>query len=199
MENKIPLSLSGCTRMQNKHLVIALCSENRAKIKATKEICSLAFHNFSLGSYAVSSGVSETPDSDEEALVGCHRRIENLQAGLSGETDLIVALEGLTEMTSFGTFLYGWAVLKHVASGKMFYGCSGKIMLPDDVSSGLSRDMKLSDLVLEKFISVSKEDLERLGTNGILTDGMYTRSDEFSTALRCALGSMIAEQKAMNL
>ncbi|MDJ6542863.1 inosine/xanthosine triphosphatase [Salmonella enterica] len=185
--------------MQNKHLVIALCSENSAKIKSTKEVFSLAFRDFSLGCYAVSSGVSETPDSDEEALVGCHRRIENLQAGLGGEADFIVALEGLTETTSFGTFLYGWAVLKHVASGKIFYGCSGKIMLPDDVVSGLSRNVKLSDLVLEKFVSVSKEDLERLGTNGILTDGMYTRSDEFSTALRCALGSMIAEQNAMNL
>lgn len=185
--------------MQNKHIVIALCSENSAKIKATKEICSLAFRNFSLGCYAVSSGVSETPDSDEEALVGCHRRIDNLQAELDGETDLIIALEGLTETTSFGTFLYGWAVLKHVASGKMFYGCSGKIMLPDDIACVLSRNIKLSDLVLEKFVSVSNDDLERLGTNGILTDGMYTRSDEFGTALRCALGSMIAEQNLMNL
>ncbi|EAQ9807892.1 hypothetical protein A7T52_19460 [Salmonella enterica subsp. diarizonae serovar 60:r:e,n,x,z15] len=185
--------------MQNKHFVIALCSENSAKIKATKEICSLAFRNFSLGCYAVSSGVSETPDSDKEALVGCHRRIENLQAGLGCEADLIIALEGLTETTPLGTFLYGWAVLKNVSSGKMYYGCSGKIMLPEDVASGLSRNMKLSDLVLEKFVSVSREDLERLGTNGILTDGMYTRSDEFSTALRCALGSMIAEQNAMHL
>ncbi|HAK1939075.1 TPA: DUF84 family protein [Salmonella enterica] len=185
--------------MQNKNIVIALCSENRAKIKATKEICSLAFPDFSLKCYAVSSGVSETPDSDEEALVGCHRRIENLQSGLNGEADLIIALEGLTETTSFGTFLYGWAVLKHVSSGKMFYGCSGKVMLPDDVANGLSCDVKLSDLVLEKFISVSREELERLGTNGGLTDGMYTRSDEFSTALRCALGSMLAEHNTLNL
>jgi non-canonical (house-cleaning) NTP pyrophosphatase len=185
--------------MQNKHFVIALCSENSAKIKATKEICSLIFRNFSLGCYAVSSGVSETPDSDEEALVGCHQRIENLLSDLNGEADLIIALEGLTEKNSFGTFLYGWAVLKHVSSGKKFYGCSGKIMLPDDVASDLSRNRKLSDLVLAKFNSIPKEDLERLGTNGVLTDGMYTRSDEFSTALRCALGSMIAEQNAMNL
>lgn len=199
MVNKTHLLLNGYVCMQNKHFVIALCSENKAKMKATKEICSLAFHNFSLGCYSVSSGVSETPDSDEEALVGCHRRIENLQAVLGGEADLIIALEGLTETTSFGTFLYGWAVLKHVASGKIFYGCSGKIMLPEDVAGSLSRNIKLSDLVLEKFVSVSREDLERLGTNGILTDGMYTRSDEFSTALRCALGSMIAEQNAMNL
>lgn len=185
--------------MQNKHFVISLCTENSAKIKSTKEICSQAFSNFSLGCYAVSSGVSETPNSDQEALLGCYRRIESLQAKLGGETDLIIALEGLTEATSFGTFLYGWAVVKQVASGKMFSGCSGKIMLPEDVASRLSRNMKLSDLVLEKFSSVSREDLEQLGTNGILTDGMYTRSDEFSTALRCALGSMIAEQNAMNL
>ena len=56
--------------MQNKDVVIALCSENSAKMKATKEICKLAFRNFSLRCYAVSSDVSETPDSDEEALVG---------------------------------------------------------------------------------------------------------------------------------
>jgi non-canonical (house-cleaning) NTP pyrophosphatase len=69
-------------------------------------------------------------------------------------------------------------------------------MLPNDVANSLSRNIKLSDLVLKKFVTVSKEDLERLGTNGILTNGMYTRSDEFNIALRCALGSMIAEHNA---
>lgn len=179
--------------MQNKEIIIALCSENIAKIKATKEICELAFYDFSLRCYAVSSGVSETPDSDEEALRGCYQRIENLLA-LDSKADIVIALEGLTEKTTFGTFLYGWAVLKNITTGKMYYGCSGKIMLPEEVASGLSRDTKLSELVMEKFSSITKVDLERIGTNGVFTDGMYTRSDEFSTALRCALGSMIAEQ-----
>ncbi|KNC87945.1 DUF84 family protein [Trabulsiella odontotermitis] len=183
--------------MQNKHYVIALCSENRAKVEATKEICSLAFHNFTLGGYAVPSDVSETPDSDEEALLGCHRRIENLENTHSSEADYLIALEGLTEKNSFGTFLYGWAVLKNVATGKFYYGCSGKIMLPKDIASELSRNMKLSDLVLKKYASITTQDLERNGTNGILTDGMYTRPDEFSTALRCAFGSMIAEQNTI--
>lgn len=185
--------------MQNKHYIVALCSENNAKIEATKKICSLAFHNFTLGCYAIASGVSETPDSDEEALVGCRQRIANFENGVNGEVDIIIALEGLTEKNVFGTFLYGWAALKNVANGKTYYGCSGKIMLPEDVISGLSRDEKLSDLVLEKYRSVSKEDIERQGTNGVLTGGMYTRSDEFNTALRCAFGSMIAEQNAMKL
>jgi len=185
--------------MQNNHRIIALCSENSAKIRATKEICSLAFRDFSLGCHTVPSDVSETPDSDEEALEGCHRRIENLQARLGVEADLIIALEGLIDKTSFGTFLYGWAVIKHVPSGKMYYGCSGKIMLPEDVASGHSRNKKLSDLVLERFPSILREDMDELGTNGVLTNGIYTRSDEFCTALRCALGSMTAEQNAMNL
>lgn len=183
--------------MQNNNIIIALCSENIAKAKATKDICSIAFRNFSLECYAVSSGVSETPNSDEEALIGCHQRIENLQSKLNGKVDLIIALEGLTETTPFGVFLYGWAAIKYVPSGKMFYGCSGKIMLPDYVANDLSRDIKLSDLVIKKLTSVSKEDLEKLGTNGILTNKMYTRTDEFSTALRCALGSMITEHNAI--
>lgn len=185
--------------MQNNNIIVALCSENIAKIKATKEVCNLAFRNFSLECYSVPSGVSETPNSDEEALFGCHRRIENLQSKLNREVDLIIALEGLTETTPFGVFLYGWATIKHVPSGKIFYGCSGKVMLPDDITNDLSCDIKLSDLVLKKFTSVSKEDLEQLGTNGILTNKMYTREDEFSTALRCALGSMIAEHNTILL
>lgn len=185
--------------MLNKYPKIVLCSENGAKIAATQRICSLVFRDFSLSSYAVSSGVSETPDSDEEALAGCHRRIENLQSGFNGVADLVIALEGLTEKTSIGTFLYGWAVVKHAASGKMFYGCSGKVILPDDIVGSLSPGIKLSDIILEKFTAVSKDDLEQLGTNGILTDGLYTRSDEFSTALRCALGSMLAQRNVMNV
>ncbi|MWM31797.1 DUF84 family protein, partial [Escherichia coli] len=65
------------------------------------------------------------------------------------------------------------------------------------IANYLSRDIKLSDLVIKKLTSVSKEDLEKLGTNGILTNKMYTRTDEFSTALRCALGSMITEHNAI--
>lgn len=182
--------------MQNKHVSIVLCSNNKAKISAARNICSELYPNFTLSHYNVFSGVSETPETDKEAIKGCHMRIENLENTCNYQADFIIALEGLTEKTAFGSFVYGWAVIKNVVINKYYYGCSGKVMLPEAVSSRLSKDDKLSELILGLYQNISEADMDRLGTNGILTNGLYTRIHEFETALKCAFGCLIVERGA---
>ncbi|GLY62502.1 hypothetical protein Pcaca05_33590 [Pectobacterium carotovorum subsp. carotovorum] len=183
--------------MQNKHVTIFLGSNNEAKILSTQNICEMLYQNFTLNHHAVSSGVSETPETDEEAIKGCYIRIDNIESTISDKVDYIIALEGLTEKTSFGSFVYGWAVIKDVVNGKYYYGCSGKVMLPEAVSKSLSKDVKLSESVLSLYPHISSADMDRLGTNGVLTNGLYTRVHEFETALKCAFGSLVGEKGNM--
>lgn len=181
--------------MQNKCVTLLLSSENEAKISSVRKVCAELFPDFSLHHNNVTSGVSETPENDDEAIQGCLNRIENIENKIpSLQPDYIIALEGLINRTTFGTFIYGWAVIKETGTNKFHYGCSGKVMLPSDITAALSKDMKLSDLVLDLYPQFTSEDMNKIGTNGVLTRGLYTRVDEFETALRCAFGSLVSQK-----
>lgn len=179
--------------MRNKHITIILSSNNEAKISATNKICSNLYPNFNLIHLDALSGVSETPDNDDEAIEGCHKRIHSLEKDNKYDVDYIIALEGLVSKHKVGTFLYGWAVIKDVSKNKFYYGCSGKFSLPDKISQQFSKKIKLSDIVLKQYPQFSNEKMNILGTNGLLTKGLYSRVDEFEIALKCAFGSIIAE------
>jgi non-canonical (house-cleaning) NTP pyrophosphatase len=181
--------------MRNKCVTILLSSENEAKISSVRKVCTELFPNFSLYHYNVTSGISETPEDDDEAIKGCHNRIENIEKETSSiHADYIIALEGLINKSEFGAFVYGWAVIKETGVNKYYYGCSGKVMLPSDITSKLSKNVKLSDLVLDLYPQFSDDDLKKLGTNGVLTHGLYTRVQEFETALKCAFGSLVVQR-----
>ncbi|GKW43804.1 MULTISPECIES: inosine/xanthosine triphosphatase [Pectobacterium] len=183
--------------MQNENVTIILGSNNEAKISSTRNICSSIFSNFTLNHHIASSGVSETPETDDEAIKGCHIRIGNIESTINHHVDYIIALEGLTGRTPFGSFVYGWAVIKDTEKNKYHYGCSGKVMLPEDVAEKFSKDTRLSDVVLNLYPHISKVDMDRIGTNGVLTNGLYTRVHEFETALKCAFGSLALEKGKM--
>lgn len=181
--------------MHNKCVTILLSSENEAKISSVRKVCTELFPNFSLYHYNVTSGISETPEDDDEAIKGCHNRIEKLEKEISSiHADYIIALEGLVNKSEFGAFVYGWAVIKETAANKYHYGCSGKVMLPSDITSKLLKSVKLSDLVLDLYPQYSDDDLKKMGTNGVLTRGLYTRVQEFETALKCAFGSLVVQR-----
>ena len=180
--------------MLNKHLTFFLASENDAKIVSVRNVCSSLFSDFTIIPKTVGSGISETPQNDEEAITGCHIRINNIESIVTNHPDYIIALEGLTETNSFGSFVYGWAVIKEIATSKFYYGCSGKVMLPVVVAEKLDKKVKLSDIVMSLNPEISKSDMDKMGTNGVLTKGLYTRVHEFETALKCAFGSLAVHE-----
>lgn len=178
--------------LSNKKTII-LCSDNEAKIASTQQICTSIFGDFSLYHQGSHSGVSETPHNDAEAIKGCHTRIDYIEKTIDNHVDYIIALEGLIEKNIIGSFVYGWAVIKDTRENAFYYGCSGKVMLPENVISALDKDMKLSEVVLFLYPKTTKSDMDKIGTNGVLTNGLYTRVDEFETALKCAFGSLLSK------
>jgi inosine/xanthosine triphosphatase len=172
---------------------VLLSSKNKAKEKATREILEEIYNEkATVLLFDSESGVSNTPTSDEEGIKGAINRIEYAEKHSDMLADLVIGLEGIIVENSFGTFLCGWAVIKD-SNGKFGFGCSSKVRLPDELVSSLGENTNLSDKV-----SVLYPDdaglLPEIGTNGVLTNGLYTRVDEFKDAIKCAIGNLKMSQ-----
>ena len=166
---------------------IIVCSKNRAKNDAVKNVMKDFFLDFSILSLETESGVSETPIGDEEGIKGSRNRILSaLEQDDSG--NLYVAMEGILTESSYGTFLCGWTIIYDKDLDKYYYGCSAKVKVPDEIIEDVDKDKRLSDVVAKYYGSTDKE-VSMFGTNGILTNGCYTRTREFTDSILCAISS----------
>lgn len=63
-----------------------------------------------------------------------------------------------------------------------------KIRIPDPIIQNTTKDKRLSDVVAE-YVGESGDNISKIGTNGLLTNGAYTRTDEFMDSILCAISS----------
>lgn len=166
---------------------IVLASTNKAKIAATEKVFSNLYNNISITPVDVESDVSKTPDTDDEGIQGCLNRINNSKKEIS-DGDMYVGLEGIITKNNFGVFICGWAVVEIVGENKNGIGCSAKVQIPNFIAENIQTFGELSKLVIEKYPSNLIGQMEEIGTNGVITEKMYTRVNEFENALKCALG-----------
>jgi inosine/xanthosine triphosphatase len=177
--------------MPNEPTVFAIASKNAAKISALRSVAAAAFGSYRIIAIAAESGVSETPTSDTEAIQGCANRLTKMQSSCKDAIDYWVALEGLIERTTHGDFVYGWAAVRKTGRSQPTYGCSGKVMLPTRLLDAMPEGARLSTYVENTLDKDGGSRINVLGTNGLLTRGLYDRTMEFETAIRCALGASL--------
>lgn len=170
--------------MKNKKIIV--CSKNIAKNDAVRNVVKDFFEEFEIISLETNSGVSETPIGDEEGINGCLNRIKDAIKQEVG--DLYIAMEGILTQTTYGTFLCGWTVIYDKEYSEYYYGCSSKVKIPDEIINKVSKSQRLSDVVA-KFVGNTETEISKIGTNGILTNGYYTRTDEFMDSILCAISS----------
>ena len=115
----------------DKRVIVAVGSANPVKVSAVKSVFSKLFTNPEVKGVNASSGVSEQPLSDNEAVKGAENRAIAAQKECSA--DFGIGLEGATIETPWGMFLTGWIA---VADQKGIIGraSGGRIPLPDSVS-----------------------------------------------------------------
>ena len=58
----------------------------------------------------------------------------------------------------------------------------------DEIIKNVDKNKRLSDVVAKYYHSTDKE-VSIFGTNGILTNGCYTRTREFTDSILCAISS----------
>ncbi len=178
--------------MQNKKIIV-VCSKNKAKNDAVNIVMGEYFDDFEIKSLETNSDVSETPIGDDEGIKGCLNRIEDA-ISQNQDGDLYIAMEGILTKTEYGTFLCGWTVIYDMSSKEYLYGCSAKVKVPDEIIINTSKSQRLSDVVA-KFVGSTDDEISKIGTNGLLTNGSYTRTDEFIDSIVCAISSKFKKLK----
>lgn len=173
--------------MENKEIKIVVCSKNKAKNIAAENVIKQFIKNYKIYSLDTDSGVSETPIGDEEGIKGCINRINDAKKQIS-DANLYISMEGILTKTFDETFLCGWSTIYNNDTNEYSYGCSAKIQIQKDIIENLSKDERLSDVVA-KYMNSTEEQVRNYGTNGMLTNGCYTRTDEFTDSLLCAIST----------
>ncbi|MCL4353033.1 inosine/xanthosine triphosphatase [Patescibacteria group bacterium] len=172
---------------------ILLTSKNPAKVNATENTIAGIFKDYNIETIEVASGVSKTPDSDEEGIKGCLQRIEKAKKAYPNK-DIYVGLEGIIRKNDYGTFLCGWCVVELPKEKRVGIGCSAQVKLPDFIADRVNTFEELSDLVETAYPSPLVSEINEIGTNGVITNRFYTRDHEFEDAIKCALGFALNDE-----
>jgi len=167
--------------------LIIVCSKNKAKNLAVKSVLEQYLEDFEIVSLDTNSNVSETPISDDEGIEGCFNRIKDA-VSQNNTGNLYIAMEGILNQTKYGTFICGWTVVYNIKDNEYYYGCSAKVKVPDEIMKKFDKSLRLSDVV-SKFVGGTESEISNYGTNGLLTKGAYTRTDEFIDSLKCAIST----------
>lgn len=168
-------------------MIIVVCSKNSAKNEAVKNVMKDYFEEFDIKSLETKSKVSETPIGDEEGILGCLNRINDAMEQEPNGT-LYVAMEGILTQNKYGSYLCGWTVIYNRIKNEYYQGCSSKVNISEKIMKKMNKNKRLSDVVA-KYIGSTDEEVSKIGTNGILTHGAYTRTQEFMDSITCAISS----------
>jgi inosine/xanthosine triphosphatase len=193
-------------------ITIAVGSKRGPKVNAVREAleaCGTMLApgaEFDVVGLQVESGVSHTPLTRQELMIGARQRAEALVslarapgqnwdffAGLEGGLD-IVKEESSTDATSRDLFASGlgprriflesWAYVTDGNRG--FYGCSGSIELPEALAREvLDRGVELS-VAIDRFAGAAGI-RDAQGAWGVLSGNLITRQEAFRVAVIAAL------------
>ncbi len=172
---------------------IVLTSKNKAKRMAVERVFLKIDPAFELICVEVESGVSVTPTNDNEGIDGSINRI-NAGKLLIKEADYYIGLEGIITKNAAGVFICGWCAIECPRLLRIGFGCSGKVMIPEYIAQEIRSFGELSNLIKDKYPSALVEKIDSLGSNGIITNSMYARADEFEDAINCALGYILNDK-----
>ncbi|HSW88271.1 MAG TPA: inosine/xanthosine triphosphatase [Candidatus Saccharimonadales bacterium] len=165
---------------------IVFTSKNAAKVRAVRQFLKRIFgNNFELLCFQTEPNVSATPFSNEECLQGARNRIAFVKQ-LITDADFYIGAEGGVFPLGNTLMLGGWVVVED-KNGREYIGSSCFLPLPNDLANRLTPQVRLSEIIDETRFSpelLAKSD--ELGTNGLLTNGKYTRVMEFEDALHVA-------------
>jgi inosine/xanthosine triphosphatase len=145
---------------------------------------------FEVTGFEVDSGVSHTPASREELMLGARQRAEALERRFlsTGEqADFFVGVEGgLDVIAETGTrrvFLESWAYVTDGRTGH--FGCSGSIEIPQLLATEvLDKGTELSVAIDAYAGAVGIRDGQ--GAWGVLSRNLITRQESFRIAVATA-------------
>lgn len=173
-------------------LRIAVGSQNQAKNKAVTSAFQRAFPKTIIETrgFDVPSGIADQPTTDEESIQGALNRAHGALAKLAS-ANYGVGLEGNTVTVAGTMYLHGWVAIVKKDTPTPGIGHSSGIELPNYLREGINAGKELGPL-LQNILQDNDDAIRHsLGTNGVLTDGLYTREQEFLDATIVALARFV--------
>lgn len=164
---------------------VAVGTTNRAKLEAVRAALTQVWPEVSLVPVEVDPGISRQPLTNAEGRRGALNRAAAALKAVP-EAELGIGLEGNVDTDEHGMFLLGHAAIVD-AAGRQGFGSSGAVMLPEVIRRRIEAGEELGPVMQELLRDHGNNIRHSLGTNGVLTDGLYTRVDEFTDATLCAL------------
>lgn len=159
---------------------VYLGSKNPAKVDAVMEV----FNGFQLVTFAVDSGVSSQPKSDEETIRGALNRARSLPAD-----GLRVGLEGGLEIHNDMLFLVNWGVLIDKMEN-IYYAGGTRIPLPSKFKKPLLNGKKELSELIDEYTN-QKDIRSNEGTIGIFTNNLVVRKDIFVHICKLLYGQFL--------
>jgi non-canonical (house-cleaning) NTP pyrophosphatase len=166
---------------------VVLSSSNEAKKRAALQAITEIFGAGNvLKTLEAPSGVSATPMSFEESIQGAKNRVTHSRQ-MAPNADYYIGAEGGVGKIADQWFIGGWVVVENKV-GEQHLAASALVELPFFLVSRLDADTPLSQSIEETDFPVDLYERRNvLGTNGLITNGTYSRVTEFYDALRIAL------------
>ena len=173
-------------------LTIAVGSKNQAKNKAVATAFERAFAATSveIHGFSAESGVSDQPTTDEESIKGAINRAHGALAQLA-TAHFGVGLEGNTVTIANRMYLHGWVAVVKKDSEDVGLGHSSGLELPAHFKTAIESGSELGPLLQTLLNDADNAVRHSLGTNGVLTGGLYTREQEFIDATTVALARFV--------
>ncbi len=166
-------------------MIINIGSLNRVKREAVEAVCRDLFADVTVMCYQVDSGVSHTPATDEEILLGATGRAE--RAFRASRSDLGIGLEGGIVSSPHGPLLKGWVAV--FDGTNTFIGSTPAVPFPRHLLEKVGPERELASVMDE---ASGREDVRsNEGAFGILTRNRITRGQSFKLALYCALAPIV--------
>ena len=169
-------------------ILVVATSRNAAKLAAVRQAVSRFLPGARVEGLETASGVSPTPFGDDEMIAGCLNRSRQALRERP-DAHYVVSLEGGLEATAHGVFVYSWATVERVTDGRRGIGCSAKVRLPEHLAASVTKGEPLAELAVRTYGRDAVT--AAAGTNGAVTNGGFTRTEEFVTALACAFGYLL--------
>lgn len=172
-------------------IIVAVGSKNNAKNLAVTKAFERAFTQpVHTEGFDVASGIAEQPTTDEESITGATNRA-HAALGMLASAQYGVGLEGNIVTIAGRMYLHGWVAVVERTSDLVGIGHSSGIELPHYIQHGVEAGEELGPLMQNLLGDTENTVRHSLGTNGVLSGGLYTREQEFIDATTVALARFV--------
>jgi inosine/xanthosine triphosphatase len=171
---------------------VVIGSKNRAKNTAVETVFRRHFsgEDIVFSSIETNSRVRPQPITYTETIVGADNRAREALT-LVPDADYAVGLEGGVDIGPHAIFVFGYVAIVN-RDGQIGFGSSAWVELPESFRHPLlMHAANLGDLIREIATVDDEKVRHEIGTNGVLTGGVYTRVREFDDAVDCALARFL--------